>query len=170
MSKKVVPAAGKAAVSAWISAVSPLLSGVGEGGDSPASVPRIPPGLIGQFLSGADASTSPSQAPGREGPNLPRETCATAVRYTLQLLGESAPGHAVEVRVPPFGAVQILTGTTHRRGTPPAVVEMPPAVWLALACGFITWDAAAELKEVSASGQRANLKALLPLDMGLNSC
>src|SRR3712207_6125454 len=64
-----------------------------------------------------------------------RETLATAVRYLLQLLDERAPGNAVEVRVPPYGAVQVIEGPAHARGTPPNVVEMDAATWVALATG-----------------------------------
>lgn len=94
---------------------------------------------------------------------MPRPTVATAVRFTLQLLEARAPGQAVEVRVPPFGAVQILPGTTHRRGTPPAVIEMPAEVWLALAVGGLPWSMAISHGLVAASGNRADLGELLPL-------
>ena len=60
-----------------------------------------------------------------------RDAKACAVRYSLQVLAELHPGQAVEVRVPPFGAVQIGAGTVHRRGTPPSVVEMDTDTWLA---------------------------------------
>ena len=60
---------------------------------------------------------------------------ATAVRYLLQLLVEKAPGNSVEVRVPPFGAVQVVEGPRHTRGTPPNVVETDAATWIALATG-----------------------------------
>ncbi|MDR3359069.1 MAG: sterol carrier family protein, partial [Bifidobacteriaceae bacterium] len=70
----------------------------------------------------------------------PRPVVAAAVRFTLEELAARAPGHAVEVRVPPFGAVQCLAGPRHTRGTPPNVVELAPPVWLALATGRLTWD------------------------------
>ena len=70
-----------------------------------------------------------------------RPVVALAVRWSLGKLETLLPGHAVEVRVPPFGAVQILGGTTHRRGTPPAVVEMNASIWLEL-CLLYTSDAA----------------------------
>src|ERR1700743_2144774 len=67
------------------------------------------------------------------------ETTATAVRYLLQLLSERAPGNTVEVRVPPFGAVQAIEGPRHTRGTPPNVIEMDAATFLALATGREQW-------------------------------
>jgi hypothetical protein len=93
----------------------------------------------------------------------PRETLATAVRYTLEQLAAIAPGRSVEVRVPPFAAVQVIEGQSHRRGTPPAVIETDPATWLALATGTQTWADAVAAGTVDASGSRADLAALLPL-------
>ena len=88
---------------------------------------------------------------------------ATAVRYLLQLLAAEAPGNSVEVRVPPHGAVQCIEGPSHTRGTPPNAVEMDPDTWLALATGGISWADAVKTSRVSASGQRADLAAQLPL-------
>jgi len=96
-------------------------------------------------------------------PGAPRDTVATAVRYTLQLLVDRAPGPTVEVRVPPFGAVQCIEGPAHTRGTPPNVVETDASTWLALATGSESWADALAAGRVSASGQRADLRAHLPL-------
>lgn len=93
-----------------------------------------------------------------------REVLAAAVRHTLALFAERHPGHAVEVRVPPFGAVQCVAGVRHRRGTPPNVVETDPATWLALATGRLTWAEALDAGRVTASGAAADLSALLPLE------
>ena len=93
----------------------------------------------------------------------PRTIVRTAVRFTLEELAEVAPGHAVEVRVPPDGAVQAVAGPRHTRGTPPNVVETDPQTWLALATGLLTWADAVGQGRVSASGERADLAALLPL-------
>ena len=97
------------------------------------------------------------------GEEAPRPVALTAVRFTLEELGALHPGRSVEVRVPPAGAVQILPGTTHRRGTPPAVVETDARTWLSLACGVLTWDEAVAGALVSASGERTDLGPLLPL-------
>ena len=88
---------------------------------------------------------------------------ATAVRYLLQLLAEKAPGHTVEVRVPPFGAVQVLEGPRHTRGTPPNVVETDADTWIALATGVERWTDAAASGRIHASGTRADLTDLLPV-------
>ncbi|MFE6736466.1 sterol carrier family protein [Microbacterium sp. NPDC057650] len=92
-----------------------------------------------------------------------RPQIAMAVRYLLQLLDEKAPGNSVEVRVPPFGAVQVVQGPRHTRGTPPNVVEMDATTWIALATGSEQWADAVAAGRVSASGTRADIEALLPL-------
>lgn len=92
-----------------------------------------------------------------------RATTATAVRYTLEELGEVAPGRTVEVRVPPFGAVQCIAGPVHRRGTPPNVIETDATTWLRLVTGDLDWSTAVESGAVRASGQRTHLEGLLPL-------
>ncbi|MDQ0646739.1 hypothetical protein QFZ53_000935 [Microbacterium natoriense] len=92
-----------------------------------------------------------------------RTSLATAVRYLLQLLDEKAPGGTVEVRVPPFGAVQVIQGPRHTRGTPPNVVEMDAATWIAVATGVEDWADAAASGRVHASGTRADLSGVLPL-------
>jgi hypothetical protein len=92
-----------------------------------------------------------------------RATTALASRFLLEQLAEEAEGHTVEVRVPPFGAVQAVEGPRHTRGTPPNVVEMDAATWIALATGSLSWDDAVADLRVTASGQRATLAANLPL-------
>lgn len=95
--------------------------------------------------------------------NGSRADTGTAVRYSLQVLAQRHPGQAVEVRVPPFGAVQIGAGTVHRRGTPPAVVEMNTDTWLALATGILTWENAVNGKKINATGVGSDLTAYLPV-------
>jgi hypothetical protein len=92
-----------------------------------------------------------------------RATQRLAVRYTLQLLTDRAPGHSVEVRIPPFAAVQAIPGPVHRRGTPSAVVEMDAPTWLALATGELSWAQAKAAGQIRASGERADLTGWLPL-------
>lgn len=97
------------------------------------------------------------------GASVDRSTLSIAVRYTLQLLAEQAPGGTVEVRVPPHGAVQCIEGPKHTRGTPPNVVETDASTWLALAVGDLTWADARASGRVHASGQRADLDGQLPV-------
>ena len=98
----------------------------------------------------------------REGAPHPDDE-AMAVRYTLQLLRQKAPGSSVEVRVPPWGAVQAIEGPSHTRGTPPAVVEMTPEVWLSVTTGTRSFDDALAAGSIHASGERSNLTGWLPL-------
>lgn len=90
-----------------------------------------------------------------------RESTATAVRFLLEQLAADHEGNSVEVRVPPFGAVQAIEGPRHTRGTPPNVVETDPETWIALATGRLDWAAAGP--RVSASGSRADLSGVLPV-------
>ena len=92
-----------------------------------------------------------------------RTVTAVAVRYLLQRLADRWPGNSVEVRVPPFGAVQCIEGPRHTRGTPPNVVEMPSQVWIELATGRRTWTDAQRAADVQASGSRADLSGQLPI-------
>ena len=85
------------------------------------------------------------------------------VKHYLAVLAERAPGRAVEVRVPPFSAVQAIPGTRHTRGTPPAVVETDASTWVALATGTLTWADATQSGAVQCSGQRSDLSSYLPL-------
>ena len=86
-----------------------------------------------------------------------------AVRFLLEELAAKAPGRSVEVRVPPYGAVQCVEGPRHTRGTPPNVVEVDPLTWVALAAGGTDWQAAVAEGLVQASGERADLSAFLPV-------
>jgi hypothetical protein len=97
------------------------------------------------------------------GADTARTAVATAVRFTLEELAARAPGRAVEVRVPPFGAVQCVEGTTHTRGTPPNVIETDANTWLALVTGALGWDAAWQQGTLRVSGHRADLTTYLPL-------
>lgn len=105
-----------------------------------------------RWLAATAASQVPSQA-----------DMAMAVRYSLQEITDRAPGRSVELRVIPFGATQIIAGGAHRRGTPPAVIEMEAQTWLDLAAGRRSWADALDAGAVNASGERADLGALLPL-------
>jgi hypothetical protein len=100
---------------------------------------------------------------GADDAGVSKPQLATAVRYLLQILAEAHPGHTVEVRVPPFGAVQCVEGPRHTRGTPANVVEMDAATWVALAIGELSWADARSGARVHASGSRADLSTLVPL-------
>ena len=92
-----------------------------------------------------------------------RPVLAAAVRLSLRTLEHIAPGRSVEVRVPPFAAVQCVEGPRHTRGTPPNVIETDPRTWLELATGALVWTDALDGARVTASGTRADLSHLLPV-------
>ncbi|ASW53071.1 hypothetical protein CIK06_01000 [Plantactinospora sp. KBS50] len=103
-------------------------------------------------LAALDAGKSPERTMLRD-----------AVRVLLADLSERAPGRSVEVRVPPYAAVQVIAGPRHTRGTPPNVVETDGVTWVLLAAGRLDWAAAVRDGRVRASGIRADLSGLLPL-------
>lgn len=89
------------------------------------------------------------------------------VKATLRQLSSIAPGRAIEVRVPPYSAIQCGEGPTHTRGTPPNVIEMDAETWLALVDGTQNWNEALASGSVRASGARADLSPYLPLKNAL---
>jgi hypothetical protein len=112
-------------------------------------------------LRAAVAAVRPWLAGDAEQPS--RAVLGAAVKTSARWLAQQVPGRSVEVRVPPFVAVQCVAGPRHTRGTPPNVVETDAATWLRLATGALTWTDAVAEGSVSASGNRADLSAVLPL-------
>ena len=110
-----------------------------------------------------DGGPPPAGRPGRgrRGPDAgrPRSPASADLRlltkHFLAVLEERAPGHSVEVRVPPYAAVQVIPGVRHTRGTPPAVVETDAETWIALATGELAWADALAAARVSASAASA---------------
>ena len=98
-----------------------------------------------------------------DGQQPQRGALRVAVTYLLGVLETRAPGHAVEVRIPPYAAIQCVAGPRHTRGTPPNVVETDADTWLRMATGRLTWAQASAEGRISASGIRADLSAYLPL-------
>ncbi|SCE85295.1 hypothetical protein GA0070564_1011322 [Micromonospora mirobrigensis] len=101
-----------------------------------------------------------------EGRTPERPVLRDAVRALLTALVERAPGRSVEVRVPPYGAVQCIPGPRHTRGTPPNVVETDPQTWLAVATGRLAWSEAVSDGRIRVSGIRADLSGYLPVQPG----
>ena len=101
--------------------------------------------------------------PSRPGVPLRRAALASAVRTLAEILAAQAPGRSVEIRVPPFVAVQVISGPRHTRGTPPNVVETDPVTWVRLATGRTTFAEARATRAVTASGNRADLSEYLPV-------
>lgn len=99
-----------------------------------------------------------------------RAELAAAVRLTARTLAELAPGASVEVRIPPFVAVQCIAGPRHTRGTPPNVVETDPRSWLLLAAGLLETGEATAAGKLRLSGSRAaEIAEWLPL-VKLDGC
>ena len=90
------------------------------------------------------------------------ETLREVKKY-LDLLSKKAPGFSVEVRIPPYGAIQCIEGPVHRRGTPRAVIEMDSTTFISLAVGEINWADGVLSGSIIASGERADLTSYLPL-------
>jgi hypothetical protein len=97
-------------------------------------------------------------APGRQALKL-------AVRLLADRFAAAHPGRSVELRIPPFAAVQCVTGPRHTRGTPPNVVETDGATFVGLTCGFVVWEEALVAGKVRASGERSDLRAFLPMPL-----
>ncbi|GAA5168567.1 sterol carrier family protein [Ornithinimicrobium tianjinense] len=123
---------------------------------------RVDPAAGAEALGAWAVGTAAGEAGSGEAA-VGRSVVATAVRYSLEELAARAPGRSVEVRVPPYGAVQCIEGPRHTRGTPTNVVETDAATWLALAAGRLTWAEAEASGAVRSSGIRADLAPYLPL-------
>ena len=108
----------------------------------------------------ADLAAALGRVRGRE---ADRADLRLLTKHFLAVLEERAPGRSVEVRVPPYAAVQVIPGVRHTRGTPPAVVETDAATWIELATGALSWPDAERAGRVRASGERADLAPYLPL-------
>jgi hypothetical protein len=119
-------------------------------------------GTNGAGTNGAGTAGNNTGGAGTRGA-VPRNTIATAVRYSLEEVTARAPGNSVEVRVPPYGVTQCVEGPRHTRGTPPNVIECDAAIWLAMVSGQLSWADAVDAGRVAASGLRADLSGLLPL-------
>ena len=83
------------------------------------------------------------------------------VKTVLEQISQLAPGHAVELRIPPYAAIQCCTGPKHTRGTPPNVVEMSAAVLFGLLEGSIDWADGIDDGRITASGERSDLSQML---------
>jgi uncharacterized protein (TIGR03083 family) len=123
---------------------------------------RLDEYLISSCIEGCIHTLDLAAATGVE-PRLDRDAMAATARTLARMLAAQAPGRSVEVRVPPYVAVQCVEGPRHTRGTPGNVVETDPVTWLELATGRLGWAEARRSGRVSASGERADLTAYLPV-------
>ena len=122
----------------------------------------MPPRRRTDPAAGAEALTRALAAVDAGGHPDPADA-RTATRYLLEELATRVPGHSVEVRVPPYGVAQCVPGPRHTRGTPANVVETDPATWLRVATGRTAWAAALATGRLTASGERGDLSAYLPV-------
>jgi uncharacterized protein (TIGR03083 family) len=118
--------------------------------------------LVTRCVEGTVHTLDLADAVGAE-PPLDPDAVAASVRLLTQMLAAHAPGRAVEVRIPPYAAVQCLPGPRHTRGTPPNTVETDPITWLELTTGRLPWADALVTGRVRASGVRADVSGQLPL-------
>ena len=134
------------------------------GGRRGAGRPRRAAGLTCHPVDVPIPRSAAPRSPGcsRRTPWSPT-TCATRSASCSRSSPSRSPGRSVEVRVPPYGAVQCVEGPRHTRGTPPNVVEIDPMTWVALAVGGTDWADAVAEGLVQASGERADLSAFLPV-------
>ena len=84
-----------------------------------------------------------------------------AVKEILDLIKNISPGKSVELRVPPYGAIQCVAGSNHRRGTPPNTVEMSGQTLIRLIKEPFQWSTLCESGEVRASGLLSDLSNVL---------
>lgn len=108
--------------------------------------------LVEAVVHGLDAGIAPD-----------KKALKLVTKEIAGVLADKHPGKSVEVRVPPYSAVQCLEGPRHTRGTPPNVVETDPITFLRLAAGRERWADTVADGRVRASGERSDLSGLLPL-------
>jgi len=118
----------------------------------PATVAALGAACLDAVVAALDSGLAPQAAALR-----------CAVSHALGLLEARAPGRAVEVRIPPYAAIQCVAGPRHTRGTPPNVVEADAVTWILLAIGRVRWDEAVRGGKLRPSGPRADLSEYLPL-------
>ncbi len=128
-------------------------------GDPPYSGPDLPARVLTECAAAVLRARDRGDTP-------ETDAVRAVVRGSLAEFARRVPGQSVELRVPPFGAVQAVEGPRHTRGTPPSVVETDPLTWIALAFDRLSWQEAVAGNAVTASGERADLAPHLPLSPG----
>jgi hypothetical protein len=82
------------------------------------------------------------------------------VKEILKIVQQVSPGNSVELRIPPYAAIQCVAGSVHRRGTPPNVVEMSAQTLIKIIENPNLWEQLCSIGMISASGTNSNLKEL----------
>jgi hypothetical protein len=85
---------------------------------------------------------------------------ALEVAKIFKLIKEISPGNAVELRVPPYGAIQCGEGAVHRRGTPSNQVEMSAGTLIHLATNPESWSGLIGQGQFRATGLASDLSKL----------
>jgi hypothetical protein len=85
---------------------------------------------------------------------------ALQVAKIFKLIKKISPGKAVELRVPPYGAIQCGKGAVHRRGTPSNQVEMSADTMIHLAINPESWSGLIGQGQIRASGLASDLSKL----------
>ena len=85
---------------------------------------------------------------------------AAKVKEILELIKQISPGKTVELRIPPYGAIQCVSGITHKRGTPPNTVEMSSQVLIQLRSNPKMWAELVAAGQISASGAASDLSSV----------
>ena len=158
-----------AALRAAVAEVTPAFAGVVPGNlvEAPRGAITIRDWVVSRTVDLVVHADDLSRSlPDRDPMELRRAALGDACRALTEMLATQHPGRSVEVRVPPFAAVQCGLGDpgpTHTRGTPPNVVECAPLVFLRLATGRLSWAEAVADGAVRASGERADLSSALPI-------
>jgi uncharacterized protein (TIGR03083 family) len=152
----------------FAAAAAAAVTALGSARDGSIAVRRGPAAVADVLLSRVWELVVHADDLGRSLPDLPAPgldpgAVRLAARGFANLLAARAPGQSVEIRVPPYVAVQCIPGPRHTRGTPPNVVETDPVTWLRLACGRVGWADQVATGTVRASGERSDLSDYLPL-------
>ena len=82
------------------------------------------------------------------------------VKEILNIIKELSPGGLVELRIPPYAAIQCVAGGNHKRGTPPNTVEMSGQVLIKLINDPSSWHKLCDQGDIAASGINSDLSEL----------
>ena len=91
------------------------------------------------------------------------EQTMAQVKEILAMISKVAPGKSVELRIPPYAAIQCVEGTSHRRGTPPNVVEMDAKALIELTEGSLNWAEGIKSGAIQASGALSDISKVFEL-------
>ena len=85
---------------------------------------------------------------------------ASEVKVILDLIKKISPGKSVELRIPPYRAIQCVSGSNHKRGTPPNTVEMSAQVLIQLSSNPKMWSDLVAAGHILTSGVASDLSSV----------